>query len=138
MDLLRLKKDLIRDEGLKLKPYLCPAGKLTIGIGRNIEDNGITEEEALHLLENDITLSIGELEEKLPFFANLDPVRQETLVNMAFNLGITRLMGFQGMIAALGSGDFDLAAQEMLDSKWARQVGKRAQRLAAGMKEGGQ
>lgn len=128
----------MRDEGLKLKPYLCPAGKLTIGVGRNIEDNGITEEEALILLENDITRSAVELEERLPFFNRLDPVRKETLVNMAINLGITRLMGFQAMIAALANRDYELAATEMLDSKWARQVGKRAERLATAMREGGQ
>ncbi|OGG98914.1 MAG: hypothetical protein A2600_06285 [Candidatus Lambdaproteobacteria bacterium RIFOXYD1_FULL_56_27] len=126
----RIKADLLRHEGLRLKPYLCTAGKLTLGIGRNLEDRGISAEEADFLLDQDVDHCIGELKTNLPWFEALVPDAQEVLVNLCFNLGMTRLLGFKLMLAALESGDWEESAKQMLESKWATQVGPRAQELA--------
>ncbi len=123
--------DLKRDEGLRPKPYRCSAGKLTIGYGRNIEDVGITEDEAEILLDHDIRQARTDLDHALPWWRDLPASWQRGLVNMRFNLGLTRLLGFKRMLAALQAGDGDRAADEALDSKWAQQVGARARRVAA-------
>jgi len=135
-DRTRLINDLKRDEGVRLKPYRCTAGKLTIGVGRNIEDMGITEDEADLLLETDIKRVEAELDGALPWWRDLSDRRQEALLNMGFNMGIPRLMTFRNMLAALESGSFGRAAAEALNSKWARQVGARAERIAAQLREG--
>ena len=125
----QLCDQLIRHEGLKLHPYLCPAGKLTIGVGRNLSDNGISEAEARVLLANDIAVSEAELCQ-YPFWRDLSAARKMALIDMHFNLGLGRFKKFKRMLAAIQAGDYELAAREMLDSKWARQVGKRAVTLA--------
>ncbi|SDE20618.1 glycoside hydrolase family protein [Desulfuromonas thiophila] len=135
MTMTDLEKQLIEDEELALKPYRCPAGKLTIGVGRNIEDVGITKEEALVLLRNDVARCRAALA-VLPWFPALDPVRQDVLTNMCFNLGFAGLLKFRRMLAAVATGDYALAAREMLDSRWAKQVGRRALRLAKRMRGG--
>jgi lysozyme len=137
----KLTEQLKRHEGAVEKygyhfPYKCPAGKLTIGYGRNIEERGISEDEAEYLLNNDIKLSEGELSKALPWFGNLSPVRQAVLINMHFNIGLARLKGFVKSLAAIERGEYKTAAAEMLDSKWARQVGKRADELAKQMETG--
>jgi lysozyme len=124
-----LLKQLQRHEGLRLRSYLDTVGKLTIGYGRNLDDRGISEDEAGFMLDNDIDLAVAELE-RLPLYLSLNPVRQAVLANMCFNLGMPRLLGFKRMIAALCREDFHAAAFEMLDSKWADQVGERAVELA--------
>ena len=136
MNLTALKEELIRDEGLRLKPYRDTVGKLTIGVGRNLDDVGITKDEAMHLLECDIRRVKDDLDHALSWWRGLDDVRQRVLVNMAFNLGITRLLGFKNTLAAIRAGNYVDAAKGMLDSKWAAQVGERATRLAAMMVEG--
>lgn len=123
--------DLIRDEGLFLKPYIDTAGKTTIGVGRNLSDRGISKAEALNLLAADIAIASSDLDQALPWWRSLDADRQRGLLNMAFNLGVTRLLEFKKMIAALMKNDYATAAQEALDSEWAKQVGERAQRVAA-------
>lgn len=124
--------DLIkRHEGLRLKPYRDSVGKLTIGYGRNLEDVGITEEEADILRDHDIARVVKGLDEALPWWRGLDATKQNALMDMAFNLGIRGLLGFTKMLAALRRGDWDAAADEALDSKWARQVGQRAHDDAA-------
>jgi lysozyme len=135
MDIEALKDQLILHEGLKLEPYQCTAGKLTIGVGRNIEDIGITEDEARYLLDNDILRVCDELDRNLPWWRDLSDARQRVLVDMVFNLGISRFMQFQNTIAAIESGDYDLGAQEMLNSRWADQVGNRAKTLSRMMRE---
>ena len=135
MDIEALKDQLILHEGLKLEPYECTAGKLTIGVGRNIEDIGITEDEARYLLDNDILRVCDELDRNLPWWRDLSDARQRVLVDMVFNLGISRFMQFQNTIAAIESGDYDKAADEMLDSRWADQVGNRAKTLSRMMRE---
>ena len=126
--------DIKRDEGLRLKPYICTAGKLTIGYGRNIEDRGVTEEEAEYLLSNDLLLVTKQLRSKIDYFDDLPQNVQEALINMCFNLGITRLMKFKRMFKALEIGNYERAATESLSSRWARQVGARADRIAKKIK----
>jgi len=124
------------DEGLSLKPYQCTADKFTIGYGRNIEDNGISEEEAEFLLLNDIKNTQKELLANFEWFVMLSAPRQGVLINMCFNMGLTRLLGFKNMIKALEFGDYDEAALEMLDSVWARKLVNRSGRLVEIMRKG--
>ena len=135
-DMASLENQLITHEGLELKPYQCTADKLTIGVGRNIEDRGITEDEARYLLKNDIKIVEDELLSKKPMVAELDAVRQRVLVDMGFNLGIPTLLKFQNMRLAIEQEDFIQASVEMMDSRWARQVGQRAHRLSEAMRIG--
>lgn len=119
-----------KHEGLRLKPYRCPAGKLTIGYGRNIEDNGITEEEAEELLLNDLTTAEEELLMACPWAEKIDRCRYYVLVELVFNMGITRFKGFKKMLGACEKGEWSKASDELLDSLYAKQVGKRAKTLA--------
>jgi lysozyme len=123
-------------EGERLKPYRCTAGKLTIGVGRNLEDRGISREESAVLLANDIADMERELQRALPWVARLDEVRARVLVDMAFNLGIVGLLAFKRTLAAIEAGQYQQAATMMLDSKWAKQVGGRAERLSRMMATG--
>ncbi len=134
--LTKIKDDLVRDEGLRLKPYKCTAGKLTIGVGRNIEDNGITDEEARFLLSNDIWRCIQDLDLSLPFWKTESDNRQRALLNMCFNIGINRLLGFKNMLSHMRNKEYNKAADEALNSKWAKQVGKRAERIAELIRKG--
>ena len=121
---------LIKHEGLKLRPYRDTVGKLTIGTGRNLDDVGITKEEADYLLYNDIYRIEGEIINKLPVYSTLSDNRKIVLMNMGFNLGINGLLKFKKMIAAIENKEWIIAASEMLNSKWARQVKGRAIELA--------
>jgi len=102
---------------------------LTIGVGRNLDDVGISNEEAMALLQSDMTSHLGDLDRELPWWRRLDDARQLALANMCFNLGIVKLLMFKNMLAALARGDYETAAQEMQESHWAAQVGARAVRL---------
>lgn len=133
---MSIRDQLLRHEGLRLKPYRDSVGKLTIGVGRNLDDVGISHEEALFLLDNDISQARARVLHVLPWAAHLDTSRFEVLINMAFNMGITGLLGFPKFLGALESGDFPTASREMLDSEWAAQVGQRAQELAQIMRTG--
>lgn len=124
-----LMQELVRDEGVRLKPYRCTAGKLTIGVGRNIDDRGITNAEAMYLLNNDMAICESELTAVLPSWRELSDTRQRVLLNMVFNLGRDRLSKFSKFIGCLKMNDFEGAAKEMMDSAWATQVGQRAVRL---------
>ena len=130
-----IEDQLILHEGLKLKPYRCTAGKLTIGVGRNLETKGISENEALFLLRNDIEEVTRQLE-LFGWYVALGPVRRKVLIDMAFNLGMAGLLGFQKMIEALERGDYEAAADEMVYSRWYRQVGERGRRLERMMRTG--
>lgn len=132
-----LLSELERDEGLRLKPYKDTVGKLTIGVGRNLDDVGISEEEARHLLANDVARTVADLDRHLPWWSSLDPVRQRVLVNLCFNIGIGSLMEFKKTLGAVRRGDYVGAAYGMLASRWASQVGARATRLAHMMSTGG-
>ena len=131
----QLRAMLVRHEGLQLKPYKDSVGKLTIGVGRNLEDDGISERESYMLLDNDIMSHTIDAQ-KLPVFTALDPVRQDVLIDMVFNMGIRRVQGFKKMLAALSVKDWEEAAAEMRSSNWAVQVGARARELAAMMQKG--
>lgn len=134
MNIHQMKAELIRDEGLKLKPYRDTVGKLTIGVGRNLDDVGISEAEAATLLESDIARTAKALDLNLPWWITLSEERQRVMLNMAFNMGIRGLLGFKNTLAAIQAGKFEDAANGMLASKWAGQVGNRAQRLAQMMR----
>lgn len=130
-----LKERLIQEEGLRLKPYRCTSNKLTIGVGRNIEERGITQDEALYLLNNDIELTLDELYENLNWLASIDVTARMILVDMAFNMGVPRLLGFKNTLRYIREGEYLKASVEMLDSRWAAQVGKRAKDLSNLMAE---
>lgn len=132
----QLRKDLLRDEGLKLKPYRDSVNKLSIGCGRNLDDRGINEKEAEYMLSNDISETLLDLGFQFPWFAFLSDNRKRALSNMAFNLGMTRLLTFKRMLKALADEDFEKAADEALLSKWAYQVGNRAERIATLIRSG--
>lgn len=131
-----LREQLIEDEGLKLKPYHCTAGYLTIGVGRNLDTNGISKDEALQMLDNDIARCTAELRQTFTWFESLDSVRQEVLINMCFNMGLKTLKTFVNTLRLISEGRYKSASESMLKSKWAEQVGARAERLAEAMKEG--
>lgn len=129
-----LRADLVRDEGTVLHAYRDSRGYLTIGHGRLIDPRlggGISRAEAGLLLERDIAGALAGLDGALPWWRQLPEPAARGLANMAFNLGLGRLLGFGRMLAALEAGDFPAAAAEALDSAWARQVGARARRIAA-------
>jgi lysozyme len=117
-------------EGLRLFPYRCPAGKLTIGYGRNLEERGISRPEAEALLENDL-LDAYEVASKYSWFPALSTDRKLVIVDMIFNLGANGFSKFARMHEALELHDYDWAAKEMLDSRWATQVGRRSRILAS-------
>lgn len=125
-----MRAELVRDEGLSLRLYKDTVGKLTIGIGRNLDDVGISKDEAYLMLDNDIQRTSDSLDKNLPWWKTLDEVRQRVILNMAFNMGINSLLGFKNTLAAIQAGRYNDAADGMLDSKWAQQTGQRAQRLA--------
>ena len=152
-----LIKQLVQSEGLRLQVYQDTLGIDTIGVGRNLEDRGITKEEldtmdfpnieavyehgiteadAAYLLENDVQIVERELCQAHPCVDSLDAVRQLVLMDMAFNMGVPRLKKFKKMWAAVYDNDFATAAKEMLDSRWARQVKGRSTRLAHAMATG--
>lgn len=132
----RLKKQLEIDEGKRPHIYLDTVGKWTGGIGRNLSDRAFSEDEIQLMLSNDITQAIRDARQLVPGYDQLDDVRQEVLINMSFNLGYTRLAGFKKFLAAVNASEFSEASLEMLDSKWAKQVGERAQRLSKAMRTG--
>jgi len=147
----RIKAQLVRHEGLRLKPYRCTAGKLTIGIGRNLDDRGISQTEAYVLMENDIQNCEKQLVDEIPeIYNSLDEVRKSVLLNMCISipqsrfaslrepcyLGIGGLLGFKNTLAFVGAGDWERAANGMLASKWAKQVGMRAIELSEMMRKG--
>ena len=131
-----LLERLVLHEGLRLKPYRCTKGRLTIGVGRNLEDKGLSKEEAFFLLKNDILEVQNECEKHFKFFNQLNQTRQEVLLEMAFNLGIKGLKGFKKFLKALDEKDYLTASKEMLNSKWALEVKGRAKRLALLMQKG--
>jgi lysozyme len=117
----RLVAQLIDHEGLRLRPYVDTVGKLTIGVGRNLTDKGLSKPEALHLLENDIHECIADLA-SAPWLERLDAVRQRAMLDLRFNLGPTRFRLFKQMLRALDDLRYGDAADALLASKWATQV----------------
>ena len=122
IDLDALKAQLTRHEGLRLKPYRDTLGHLTIGVGRNLSEVGISEVEALALLDADIQTAIRGLDLRMPWWSTLDDVRRMALVDLAFNVGVEGVMSFRRMLIALRARQWDIAAAELCLSKWATQV----------------
>ncbi len=135
-DTALLQTLLRREEGLRLKPYRDTVGKLTIGVGRNLDDVGISEPEATVLLCNDIARAAAALDERLPWWRGLDPVRRTVLADMAFNLGVEGLLGFHTFLSDVRSARYGRASADMAASRWATQVGARARTLARMMETG--
>lgn len=150
-----LEQELIRDEGERLKAYKDSVGKWTIGIGRNLDDvgtvpltrtkadvlaNGVNQAEIDQLFTYDINRSANDLDSHLPWWRKLDPVRQRVMLNMCFNMGIGNakhgLCSFVNTDAMIERGEYSRAADAMLKSEWAREVGIRAQRLSNMMRDG--
>ena len=136
MDSQRLVEQLRRHEGVESKPYKDTVGKLTIGVGRNLDDVGLSDDEIDYLLHNDIITVQSELDVWWSGWRYLNETRQLVVADMMFNMGRPTLENFRMFKAALEVGDYRIAAAEMLDSKWAEQVGQRAKRLSVMMSSG--
>jgi len=135
-DVLNKHRDFVEwAEGRRLFPYEDSVGKLTIGVGRNLDDRGLSQDEVDLLLSNDQLIAYKEAV-KLPFFDALDDIRKSVIVDMIFNMGFPRFSGFVKTIDAIIAGDYKLAAAEMKDSKWFRQTGRRAVALVRAMYTG--
>ena len=139
MNIAELMKELILDEGYKQEVYADPLGHLTFGVGHLITKNDeeyeqevgtpVSKERIEECLEQDIKIVLNELDLKEPWWRSLDSNRQRVVANMCFNLGHPRFSKFKNFIAAMQTSQWEKAAEEMMDSKWAQQVGERAIRL---------
>ena len=123
-------KQLEVDEGRKKFTYRCTANKLSIGVGRNLEDRGLRDDEINLMLSNDIDEADGIARKLIPNYQKLSEERKAVVINMAFNLGETRLSQFKQTLAAINEGRYADAAEGMRNSLWYKQVGLRAERLA--------
>lgn len=140
------------NEGLRLKPYYCPAGHLTIGIGRNLEGNPLTEEEkeyighsvkegitndqAFYLCRNDLKKVRADLDKHLPWWRDLNADRQFVMIDLCFNMGIKKLLQFQKTLSSIANGYYVKAGEQLMQSLYAKQVGKRAERNAKCLQTG--
>jgi lysozyme len=134
----KLREMIKRHEGVETHAYKCSQNKTTIGVGRNIDPNGgigLSEAEIDYLLNNDINRCIGELS-AFVWFPDLSETRQNAIIDMVFNLGITRFKGFKNAITAMSKSDFETAADEFYDSRWAKQVGNRAIEICEMIRKG--
>jgi len=130
----KLVDQLVDHEGMKLKPYKDTKRKTTIGVGRNLQDNGISEDEARMLLRNDIVWVMAALDKIFYGWKFMSEDRQLVVADMMFNMGAPTFKKFRKFWKALKSDDYHVAADEMLNSKWAKQVKGRATKLAAMMR----
>lgn len=139
LDLGKLREELIRDEGLRLKAYRDSLGYWTIGYGHLIQDESLREvsvEHAERILQEDITKILFALDHEIPWWRGLDDVRMRVLANMTYNLGVTGFLKFQHTLDHVRRGNYEEAANHMLKSLWAQQVPNRAKRLAEMMRTG--
>lgn len=121
-----------RHEGVRTHAYKCSAGYITVGAGRNLDPVGgigLSEAEIDLLLANDIARVDQELRDRFGWYSKLDSVRRDAMIDIAFNLGLTKLLGFKNALAAMESGDYFFASIEFNASRWAEQVGDRAEEL---------
>ena len=121
-----------RHEGVESHAYHCSENKVTIGVGRIVDKAGglgLSDDEVDYLLQNDIDRVSGELDSEYEWFAGLDEVRQDAMIDISFNLGQTRLRAFKKALAAMSEGDWGEAAAQFMDSRWSGQVGNRAKEL---------
>lgn len=128
----QIRQNLIAEEGLELHLYKCPADHWTIGVGRNLQSRGISETTAMQMLDEDIDICLAELNATINNFERLPEPVQLTLVDLCFNIGLKRLLGFKKTLKyiqeGLITGNYTKAAVELLDSAYARQVPNRARR----------
>lgn len=139
MNLQRIAEDLEREEGFVPHAYQDSEGWWTIGIGTLIDERrggGISKAEARYLLMNRIGTAEAGLDRNIPWWLSLSEPRQHALLQMAFQMGVAKLMGFRKMLKALHDADYATAADEMLRSRWAEQTPERAKRLARIMRTG--
>ena len=139
MDRDRLVNQLLSDEGVRLQPYKDSLGYLTIGVGRLIDPahgGGISQDEAMYLLANDVRNTYSNLTKSIPWMVKLNDCRQNVLLNMAFNLGVAGLLGFKQFLSHLQAGEYNQAATAGLQSRWATQVPARANRLMNQIRSG--
>ena len=132
----KLRALLIKHEGLRTHAYEDSAGVLSIGVGRNLDDRGLSIDEVHFLLDNDIRLSTEELSRAFEWFDSLNDARRDALISMHYNLGLTKLLKFKKTLAAFSKGKFLDGSEEMLDSKWADQIGQRAIDLSTMIRTG--
>jgi lysozyme len=132
--IIKLRKSLIAHEGLEHYPYVDSMGKITIGIGYNLSARGIDIEWINKQFNEDVSYFYKQLCE-FPWYHLLNEDRQIVLIDMAF-MGWKRFLEFETMLKALEKRDYDRAAREMLESRWASEVGDRAKQLAEGMRTG--
>ena len=135
MNFDKLRSRLIRSEGLRQFPYVDTVGKTTIGVGHNLTDKGLTSQQIMGILDNDIKDTLAFLDSRLSWWTQLDDVRQVALADLTFNL-MNKLLGFKRMLAALQAKDWNTAADELLNSKFAIQTGQRSRDLAAMFRTG--
>ena len=134
----RLKDMLCRHEGVESHAYLCSQNFTTIGVGRNIDAGnegrsrglGLSDDEVDYLLQNDIDRVTEELDGEYSWFAGLNNARSDAMIDISFNLGQTKLRSFRKALQAMGSGDWEEASKQFLDSRWREQTGNRAVELA--------
>lgn len=132
IDMAAMESELIRDEGIVPYAYQDSLGFWTIGVGHCIDSRKgckLPEEFIYSMLDSDINAVIADLNQNLPWWTQLDDVRQRVLVNMCFNLGITKLLVFQKFLSAMRASNWPSAAAQMQNSVWWGQVGARAARL---------
>lgn len=127
---IKLKSLLVSHEKYVQFPYSDSSGHLTVGIGRNLTDRGVSTSEAFYLLDDDILYFSTKLAHYLRCFNELNENRQIALVDMCFNVGVQGFLNFEKMVAALETHDYERAAYEILNSKWLEQVGERATTIA--------
>lgn len=126
----QINYDLVRDEGCKPRLYTDSVGKQTIGVGRNLTDGHLSDDEITLMLNNDVATAEAQLDARASWWRNMSEPRRRGLLNMCFNMGWPKLSGFALMLSALQRGDYATAYSEALSSKWAQQVGDRAVRIA--------
>lgn len=139
MNVDKLKDELLRDEGFVPHVYLDHLGYQTIGVGRLVDKRrggGLSQDEAMYLLGNDIARVVTALDKQYPFFKSLSDTRQRALCNMAFQLGLAGLAKFKTMLGHIAAGRFELAASAAKNSLWARQTPNRADRVIAMIRNG--
>ena len=136
VDLDKLEAQLTGEEGRKNKPYVDTRGNITIGIGRNLRDNGIRDSEIDFMFKNDIANVERDLRAHLPWVFDLDEVRLRVFYDLCFNMGVTKLLTFTHMIAFAQVGDYTSAADELHHSIWDSEVGDRAPKLEAMLRTG--
>lgn len=135
-DRAQLEADLERDEGVESRPYQDTVGKWTIGVGRNLSDKGLSADEIRYLLSNDVDEVLDDLDRALPWWRRMTPNRQRALANLCFNLGLPRLLTFRKALFHMEQGRYADAAAELRASRWARQVGARAERVTRLVEQG--